>query len=65
MCVFCFLSLGACIIALLFMFFLDRHTIKHLAYQPLHTRNKHLQQKWDKASYELHRGKVKTNISFF
>ncbi|KAK5890209.1 hypothetical protein CesoFtcFv8_013756 [Champsocephalus esox] len=37
-----------------------RHTIKHLAYQPLHTRNKHLQQKWDKASYELHRGKVRS-----
>nr|XP_033966418.1 uncharacterized protein si:dkey-83m22.7 isoform X2 [Pseudochaenichthys georgianus] len=36
-----------------------RHTIKHLAYQPLRTRNKHLQQKWDKASYELHRGKLK------
>ncbi|XP_033966417.1 sperm axonemal maintenance protein CFAP97D1 [Pseudochaenichthys georgianus] len=37
-----------------------RHTIKHLAYQPLRTRNKHLQQKWDKASYELHRGKVRS-----
>ncbi|KAK5860926.1 hypothetical protein PBY51_022367 [Eleginops maclovinus] len=35
-----------------------RHTMKYLAYQPLSTRNKHLQQKWDKTSYEIHRGKV-------
>ncbi|XP_027146975.1 uncharacterized protein CFAP97D1 [Larimichthys crocea] len=33
----------------------------HLAYQPLlPTGNKYLQQKWDTASYALHRGKVKS-----
>ncbi|XP_068186281.1 sperm axonemal maintenance protein CFAP97D1 isoform X2 [Antennarius striatus] len=39
----------------------------HLAYQPLlPTANKYLQQKWDKASYDLHREKVtstKTTIN--
>ncbi|XP_044071971.1 sperm axonemal maintenance protein CFAP97D1 [Siniperca chuatsi] len=38
-----------------------RTMIQHLAYQPLlPTGNKYLQQKWDKASYDLHRGKVKS-----
>nr|XP_046259482.1 sperm axonemal maintenance protein CFAP97D1 [Scatophagus argus] len=36
-------------------------TMTHLAYQPLlPTGNKYLQQKWDKASYDLHRRKVKS-----
>lgn len=40
------------------MFCLDR-AMTHLAYQPLlPTGNKYLQQKWDTASYALHRGKV-------
>ncbi|KAL7385195.1 hypothetical protein ABVT39_017349 [Epinephelus coioides] len=38
-----------------------RTGMAHLAYQPLlPTGNKYLQQKWDKASYELHREKVKS-----
>ncbi|XP_045911011.1 sperm axonemal maintenance protein CFAP97D1 [Micropterus dolomieu] len=38
-----------------------RPMMQHLAYQPLlPTGNKYLQQKWDKASYDLHRGKVKS-----
>ncbi|XP_071335781.1 sperm axonemal maintenance protein CFAP97D1 isoform X2 [Trachinotus anak] len=35
--------------------------MQHLAYQPLlPTGSKYLQQKWDKASYDLHRRKVKS-----
>uniref|UniRef100_A0A7N9AYX1 CFAP97 domain containing 2 n=2 Tax=Mastacembelus armatus TaxID=205130 RepID=A0A7N9AYX1_9TELE len=35
--------------------------MEHRAYQPLlPTGNKYLQQKWDKASYDLHRRKVKS-----
>ncbi|XP_071369461.1 uncharacterized protein CFAP97D2 [Centroberyx affinis] len=35
--------------------------MQHLAYQPLlPTGNKYLQQKWDKASYDMHRRKVKS-----
>ncbi|XP_018558189.2 uncharacterized protein cfap97d2 [Lates calcarifer] len=38
-----------------------RTTMQHLAYQPLlPAGNKYLQQKWDKASYDLHRRKVKS-----
>ncbi|XP_070771087.1 sperm axonemal maintenance protein CFAP97D1 [Enoplosus armatus] len=38
-----------------------RTMMQHLAYQPLlPTGNKYLQQKWDMASYDLHRGKVKS-----
>ncbi|TDH06666.1 hypothetical protein EPR50_G00115770 [Perca flavescens] len=38
-----------------------RTMMAHLAYQPLlPTGNKYLQQKWDKASYDLHREKVKS-----
>ncbi|XP_042350718.1 uncharacterized protein CFAP97D2 [Plectropomus leopardus] len=38
-----------------------RTMTSHLAYQPLlPAGNKYLQQKWDKASYDLHRGKVKS-----
>ncbi|KAA8587915.1 hypothetical protein FQN60_001109 [Etheostoma spectabile] len=40
---------------------LARTMMAHLAYQPLlPTGNKYLQQKWDKTSYDLHRGKVKS-----
>ncbi|XP_051260622.1 sperm axonemal maintenance protein CFAP97D1 isoform X1 [Dicentrarchus labrax] len=36
-------------------------TMTHQAYQPLlPSGNKYLQQKWDMASYDLHRGKVKS-----
>ncbi|KAG8000546.1 hypothetical protein GBF38_016942 [Nibea albiflora] len=39
----------------------EPRAMTHLAYQPLlPTGNKYLQQKWDTASYELHRGKVKS-----
>ncbi|XP_067370946.1 sperm axonemal maintenance protein CFAP97D1 isoform X2 [Channa argus] len=35
--------------------------LQHRAYQPLFpTGNKYLQQKWDKASYDLHKQKVKS-----
>ncbi|XP_026232805.1 uncharacterized protein CFAP97D1 [Anabas testudineus] len=38
-----------------------RETMQHRAYQPLlPASNKYLQQKWDKASYDLHRTKVKS-----
>uniref|UniRef100_A0A3B4X8P9 Uncharacterized protein n=1 Tax=Seriola lalandi dorsalis TaxID=1841481 RepID=A0A3B4X8P9_SERLL len=37
--------------------------MQHLAYQPLlPSGNKYLQQKWDMASYDLHRRKVRSNI---
>uniref|UniRef100_A0A665VL79 Si:dkey-83m22.7 n=1 Tax=Echeneis naucrates TaxID=173247 RepID=A0A665VL79_ECHNA len=36
--------------------------MQHLLYQPLFPMgNKYLQQKWDKASYDLHRRKVRSN----
>lgn len=45
------------------MSFLYRTTMQHLAYQPLlPAGNKYLQQKWDKASYDLHRRKVGSNM---
>uniref|UniRef100_A0A673CUX9 Si:dkey-83m22.7 n=1 Tax=Sphaeramia orbicularis TaxID=375764 RepID=A0A673CUX9_9TELE len=38
--------------------------MNHLAYQsPLPAKNTYLQQKWDKASYEMHRRKVKSATS--
>lgn len=47
------------------MFCLDRTMMAHLAYQPLlPAGNKYLQQKWDKASYDLHRGKVRRKMYF-
>ncbi|XP_028993327.1 sperm axonemal maintenance protein CFAP97D1 isoform X2 [Betta splendens] len=39
----------------------ERAVMQHRAYQPLQPAgNKYLQQKWDKASYDLHRRKVES-----
>lgn len=40
--------------------------MEHRAYQPLlPAGNKYLQQKWDNASYDLHRKKVQSNTSLW
>lgn len=64
-CVFLYGRDRLAVLQLCIMFCLDR-TITHLAYRPLlPAGNKYLQQKWDKASYELHRRKVRKNAAFF
>lgn len=47
------------------VYFLYRTTESYQSYQPLFpTKNKYLQQKWDKATYDLHRRKVSSNTGF-
>lgn len=43
------------------LFLVYRKKMQHRAYQPLlPAGNKYLQQKWDNASYDLHRKKVRS-----